>query len=105
MSLDGGFDGLFRIDAVAVVEVDLVDAEAGEGFVACFADVRGFVADGSRAVRRSVVCEFGGEEDLGTFAPGFKPSLCTHGLSQKEFWLNAGLRKTMKCSRPKSEPS
>ncbi len=87
--LDGGLDGLFRLNAVAVVEVDLVDAEAGEGFVACFADVGGLVADGSGAVRGGVVSEFGGEEDLGTFAPGLEPSSCTHGLGQQELRLDS----------------
>ncbi len=59
---------------------------------------------GLGAVRGGIVCEFGGEEDLGTFAPGFEPSLCTHGLSQKEVRLNLGLRKTKKCSSSKSDP-
>lgn len=72
--LDGGFDGLLRVDAVAVVEVDGIDAEALEGFVACFVDVGGFVTHGARAVRVGIICEFGGEEDLVAFASLLKPS-------------------------------
>ncbi len=72
--LDGGLDGLFRVYTVAVVEVDGVGLEAPEGFVACFADVGGIIADGAGAVWGGIICEFGGEEDLGAFAPGLTPS-------------------------------
>ena len=72
--LHSGLDRLVRVDAVAVVQVDGGDAEAGEGFLACFADVRGLVADGARAVGADVVGEFGGEEDRGAFAGFGEPS-------------------------------
>ena len=79
--LDGGFDGLLRIDAVAVVEVDTVDVQALEGLVACLADVGGFVADGAGAVGCGVIGEVGGEDDLVSFACSLEPSVRQVGLS------------------------
>lgn len=70
----GRLDGLGRVDAMAVVQVDGGDAEAGEGSIACFADVGRFVADGAGAVGGDVAGEFGGEEDVGAFAGLLEPS-------------------------------
>lgn len=62
---DGDFDGLRGLHAVAVVQVDGVDAETFQGFLAGCVDVFGFVADAALAgLGVDEVGEFGGEEDL-----------------------------------------
>ena len=77
---DSLLDGDVGVDAVAVVEVDVVDAEALEGFVAGFADVVGVVADFAAAIRRDEVGELGGEEDVVALAGSLEPSIFWEGL-------------------------
>lgn len=77
LELDHGADGVFdrglAVDAVAVVQVDGGDAEAGEGFGARGFHVGWVAADGVLAVLVGGVGEFGGEEDVGALAGACEP--------------------------------
>ena len=65
---DGVFDGSVGIDAVLVVEVDVIDAETLQGGVAGLLDVLRFAGDGPEAgiIFLADVGELGREEDLVT---------------------------------------
>src|SRR5271166_7211097 len=66
---DGFFDGYRLIDAMLVVKVDHVDAEALERSLArLFHVVRPAVDADPRAVLVALIPELGGEEDLVTLA-------------------------------------
>jgi hypothetical protein len=70
---DGFFDRGFGVDAVLVVEIDYVDAEAFQAGVATFFDVGRVAADAEEfAVWAADVGEFGGKDDFAAaVADGF----------------------------------
>lgn len=73
---DGELDGGFAVEAVAVVEVDAVNAEAAEGFGAGFFAVRGAAVDLAGAVGVYFVCEL---IDVSMMVVGSKCRACLCG--------------------------
>ncbi len=63
---DGVFDGSIGIDAMLVVEIDVIDVEALQAGIAGFADVVGLAVDGADAGVAGIAddAELGGEHDL-----------------------------------------
>jgi len=64
--VDGFFDGRVGVDAVLVVEVDVIDAETAQAALAGFADIVGFAVDAAGPGIGGVAndAEFGGEDDF-----------------------------------------
>jgi hypothetical protein len=60
---------------VAVVEIDVVDAETLERLVAGFPNIVRVIADYARAVWSDRDGEFGGEEDVIALAGSLEPSV------------------------------
>ena len=78
---DGLFDGDVCIDAVAVVEVDVVDTKTLQGLVARLTDVVRVVAYLTGAIRSDPIGELCGKEDVVTLASSLEPSAVRKYLS------------------------
>jgi hypothetical protein len=77
---NGLFDRDVRVDAVAVVEVYVVDTETLEGFVASLTNIVWIVTHLARAVWCHIIARLGGEEDVVALASPLEPSANRRGM-------------------------
>jgi hypothetical protein len=75
------FDRDVRVDAVAVIEVYVVDTETLERLVASLTDIFWIIAYLARAVWCHIIGKLGGEEDVVALASPLEPSANWGGWS------------------------